>query len=311
MEVLACSILENGVFACSDRTAEAFFTTRVGPPDRPPMPDVVFANTTVVDVSVNTEFSWGAQSVSRWEVMVARAEDEFEGYEAYKITMDGHKVRQRINLESLNDAAGWSPDCNNASNSNLFNFSVKAVVKDPGTGHLYESPWSEAHTLPAYCKPAFPWKIALGVCIGLPILVLAALVVACRAGNWFKSKHDLFRKLGKELDQLAQANSQHVVKAGLHHPGHDFNMAQLGHNRTEDQDKPPGHNRAGSLDSTEKLLNEGGQKMQHLSGQSDTTSGCDSGRSSDAGSTTPDRSPNVDHADSRWVQDLFFSFGKS
>jgi hypothetical protein len=46
----------------------------------------------------------------------------------------------------------WSPHCENSSAlTNLYNFSIRAITNDPGTGEKFLSPWSREVALPANC----------------------------------------------------------------------------------------------------------------------------------------------------------------
>ena len=55
-----------------------------------------------------------------------------------------------MDMTKLHTEKDWSPNCDNSSNTNLFNFTIRAMVEVDGTN--ITGPWSEPITVPAYCK---------------------------------------------------------------------------------------------------------------------------------------------------------------
>ena len=55
-----------------------------------------------------------------------------------------------LDLNNLHDDKDWSPDCSNSSNTNLFNFTIRAIVQvgEQNVNGL----WSKPVTVAAYCK---------------------------------------------------------------------------------------------------------------------------------------------------------------
>ena len=64
--------------------------------------------------------------------------------------VDGDKYNFTMDLTKLHSEKDWSPNCDNSTNTNLFNFTIRAIVEVDGNN--ITGPWSEPITVPAYCN---------------------------------------------------------------------------------------------------------------------------------------------------------------
>jgi len=258
---------------CSRVWAETPLVTRIGHPGRMKQPTVVFNNATMVSISWNKRFQLGAPKVEKWIVRVARDGREWANSPPYIDEIQEDVLNVTINLEKVAKSQNWSPDCGNKSNTNMFNFSTRAVVVD--NGQVYKGEWSEDKRVPAYCAKSLPWLLIILASVLLPIVAVAATIAICRLGNWYQRKKAFFDKLGRELDtQLV------VTGGGPQMGGHG------GYNNAGGKDEEKKYKRSDAIDSMETLLMGPANidKSHHVSGGSDTTSGCDSGSSEMGGS---------------------------
>ena len=67
------------------------------------------------------------------------------------IAVDGMHSEVHVNLERLGREEDWVPDCANASITNLYNFTIRAITFDPETEETYSGEWSPVEVTPAYC----------------------------------------------------------------------------------------------------------------------------------------------------------------
>jgi len=284
MEITACNILEQNVPGCGkgEATAASTFMTKRGRPGQPIGPKVLFTNATNVEMRWDANFPLGAPEAASWDIRVSRAGEMWEersDHDAGIIPVDGDKYNFTMDLTKLHSEKDWSPNCDNSTNTNLFNFTIRAIVEVDGNN--ITGPWSEPITVPAYCNVPQPWLIIILVSVvGAGVAVL--LVIGfCRAWSWFNNKKEFFDKLGRELDDKFIIPS---VDEDRNDKTKEYKMTNFGDKNV----RKPSYSRADSKDSMETLLNN--EKRE--SGRSDTTSGCESGQSSELGDDGMNRERN-------------------
>ena len=73
--------------------------------------------------------------------------------------IDNH-MSTKIVLGRLAEDIEWLPNCENQSaNTNLYNFSIRAVTIDKQTDQIFHSPWSLQEVVPAYCYSKSPKNV--------------------------------------------------------------------------------------------------------------------------------------------------------
>ena len=142
----------------------------------------------------------GAPAAALWQLRTRRVGPGWEDEQPYLVNISGTANEATLSLALVNNVKGWSPDCDNTSNTNKFDFAVQVMVVEPETGTEFVGPWSEAVTVAAYCSPALSWTIIIVVCVVVAIAVVVVVLLVCRASHWWLLKKDFFDKLGKELD---------------------------------------------------------------------------------------------------------------
>jgi len=274
-EIKACNYLDNEVEGCSKKAAKRSFRTKPGRPGQPKELKVVFTNATNVEIYWNTDFQLGAPDALSWDIKVSRAGDiwkDRKDHDAGIIGVMGAMLNYTLDLNNLHDDKDWSPDCSNSSNTNLFNFTIRAIVQ-VGEQNI-NGLWSKPVTVAAYCKAPLPWLKLILVSIIVTITAIVAVIGLCRAWTWFHKKKEFFDKLGRELDDK-------FINASVDELGNEksktYGMTSFG----DKNGRKPSYSRADSKDSMETLLNN--DKGNRESGRSDTTSGCESGGSSELG----------------------------
>ena len=63
-----------------------------------------------------------------------------------------------LDMTTLHNEKDWSPNCENSTNTNLFNFTIRAIVAVDGNS--ITGLWSNPITVPAYCKGWLLLKLA-------------------------------------------------------------------------------------------------------------------------------------------------------
>lgn len=266
ISVRACTILPNERKECGDQWVSTPLVTPIGPPGQMKQPKVVFKNTSIVQVTWNDKFQVGAPTVLLWELRVARNGTTLDWTKTYP----PHVMSAEVDLDSMHQDQNWSPDCLNNSNTNIFNFSVRAKVEN-NENHLFVGPYSEDLQLPAYCAPAYPWMLIILGSVLLPILVVAAVLLLCRLGNWFQRKRAFFDKLSRDLGDMSGQEFVIAAHPKIEKGTQGFNNPYT-FNKTEEKKVP--YNRGGSRDSMETLLMrpKEADKQHHTSGSSQNTS---------------------------------------
>lgn len=140
----------------------------------------------------------------------------------------------------MNNVKGWSPDCENASNTNKFDFAVQVIVVDTEKGEEFVGPWSDNVTVAAYCSQSLSWTIIIVVCVVVAVAAMVLVMLVCRASHWWLLKKDFFDKLGKELDAkfvLASVDSLDGGGAGQNNSGPEFELRQFDIRQGGDESK--------------------------------------------------------------------------
>jgi hypothetical protein len=112
-----------------------------------PSPLVNFRNSTEVLVEWGHAFHKGGP-IDRFDLLVAH---QALGQETV-VKADGNASSILLSLERLRDEQDWAPDCTNQSVTNFYNFSVRAVTKDPADDKLFFGDWSPVEVVPGYCQ---------------------------------------------------------------------------------------------------------------------------------------------------------------
>lgn len=275
VSVRACSILSNKRKECGDEWVSTPLVTPIGPPGQMNQPKVVFKNTSIVQVTWNDKFQVGAPTVLEWELRVARNGTTLDWSKTYPPNV----TRVELNLDSMHKDQNWSPDCLNNSNTNIFNFSVRAKVENDKK-HVFVGPYSEDLQVPAYCAPAYPFMLIILAAVFLPLFVVAAVILLCRLGNWVQRKRAFFDKLSRDLDMSGQ---EFVIAA---HPKIEKGTTQGFNNMyagKKTEEKKVAYNRGGSRDSMETLLMGKEADKQHHTSESSQNTSSPSSESGDGG----------------------------
>ena len=237
----------------------------------------------------------GAPEPLKWELKVRRAGAGWDEVKPYSRELGGNQSWALVHLDHINNIKGWSPDCENETNTNLFEFSVRVVVKDE-SNKVYEGGWSEAATAAAYCNQNIEWTtIAVG-CVVASVLAVVVVILSCRFFQYWNQTKDFFGRVEKELDaKFVLAPLEHQDDGGS--PGPEFEMSQFGgggggskrnggNNDDDDTDtllleettpdqKP--HRQKSASESATSDLTSGGSSQGGRSGTTDRSSEC-SGR---------------------------------
>ena len=127
----------------------------------------------------------GAPAAALWQLRTRRVGPGWEDEQPYLVNISGTANEATLSLALVNNVKGWSPDCDNTSNTNKFDFAVQVMVVEPETGTEFVGPWSEAVTVAAYCSPALSWTIIIVVCVVVAIAVVVVVLLVCRASHWW------------------------------------------------------------------------------------------------------------------------------
>ncbi len=116
-----------------------------------PTPLVTFRNSTEVLVEWGHAFHKGGP-IDHYDLRVTH--DTLE--ESVELSAPGGTNSLLLSLERLGVDSDWTPDCFNQSLTNLYNFSIRAVTRDPDLRATYEGDWSPVEVTPAYCSSKCP-----------------------------------------------------------------------------------------------------------------------------------------------------------
>ena len=118
-----------------------------------PTPLVTFKNQTEVLVEWgHAMFHRGAPTIASYDLKITH---DTLG-ESTTLSVDGRDSSAFfVNLAALGEDHDWTPDCLNASITNLYNFSIRAVTEDKETGETFLGDWSREEVTPAYCKSKY------------------------------------------------------------------------------------------------------------------------------------------------------------
>lgn len=247
VNVTGCSVLADGTYGCSHHVATEGFITKVGDPAQPPPPTVQFINSTLVKLSWSKLFQIGAPSVLKWEWKVRRSGENWSPDNPAAVSGDQDSIR--VHLDEVNSVPGWLPDCENETNTNMFEFAVRVIVRDEADKE-YTGPWSNVMKKAAYCRqPSGLLWISI-TCIAVVVATIVSMFVCFRCYQyWYKTK-DFFGQVGKELETkfvLASAADNLDAEGS---PGPEFEMNHIG------KSPPKGDNGDNAGDDTDTLLLE-------------------------------------------------------
>merc|ERR1719507_1008128 len=146
--------------SCGPNVAVRSFRTDVGEPGRPNEPVVTFKNSSIVELKWDKEFQLGAAEALRWDIMIERVGSQWASNpKNLTKSVPGSALSHTLDLRKIQLHEDWSPDCENLTasvTSNLFNFTMRAVVENPD-GTIFNGTWSRPLTLPAVCQNPPPW----------------------------------------------------------------------------------------------------------------------------------------------------------
>jgi hypothetical protein len=283
-EIKACNFLDFNLHGCSEFSETSMFMTKRGKPGQPNEPKVLFTNATNVEIRWDTNFQLGAPEALSWDIRVSRAGKIWEAradHDASIIPVEGDIHNHTLDMTKLHSEKDWSPNCDNLTNTNLFNFTIRAIVEVDGNN--VTGLWSDPITVPAYCKVPQPWLlISLAIIFGT-FLTVVTIIGLLRAWSWYHYKKEFFKKVGSGLDDKFIIPS---VDEDRNENSKEYGMTNFGDKNV----RKPSYSRADSKDSMETLLNN--DKNHRESGRSDTTSGCESGQSSELGDDGMNRERN-------------------
>jgi hypothetical protein len=112
-----------------------------------PSPMVIFKNMTVAKVEWGHLFHKGGPML-RYDVNITH---QSLG-ESHIIVVAKDQNSVAVAFDEIGRNRSWLPDCFNTSITNLYNFTVRAVTKDPKSGETYKGDWSPVEVTPAYCE---------------------------------------------------------------------------------------------------------------------------------------------------------------
>lgn len=162
----------------------------------------------------------------------------------YLVNVSGIATEATLSLNQVNNIKGWSPDCENATNTNKFDFAVQVTVADPETGVEFTGPWSEAVTVVVYCSPAHSCTIIIVVCVVVALVVVVEVfLMAFRVSRWWLDNKDFFDKLDKELDakfMLASVDSLEGGRGAAGGPKYELRQFDIRGGGGDDGKKDPG-----------------------------------------------------------------------
>lgn len=266
---------------CSDQEAESIFRTEAGKPNRPNELKVTFKNSSIVELRWDKDFQLGAPEAEWWDLAVSRVGQQWENNPKRTIKMvKGFAQTYTMDLSKVQEDEDWSPDCENVTAStitNMFNFSIRAVVKNE-EGEVLTGEWSKPRTVPAFCQTIQPIILIIGICIPVTLAVFIISTVVWKSYKWIQRKKEFFDKIGRELDdKFVVPSSNERNDVGKTPKGYD-ETGFIGRNDNKRW-------RSDSEGSMKGLLNNDTRETHESGRGSDTTSGCDceSAQSSEMG----------------------------
>ena len=142
----------------------------------------------------------------------------------YSHSVQGDKDEYSVELDHVNNVKGWSPDCENTTNTNMFAFGVRVMVVDE-SGVEYIGDWSDTTEAAAYCNKAPAWAHIILICVTVSVLAVSLLLICCRCYQYWYKTRDFFGQVGKELEtKFVLAVTDNVDNS----PGPEFEMNQFG-----------------------------------------------------------------------------------
>jgi len=263
--------------ACGPNVLRSF-RTDVGRPGKPNEPVVTFKNSSIVELKWDKEFQLGAAEPLRWDIMIRRVGNQWKSNpKTAIIQVAGSASSHTMDLRRIQDREDWSPDCENLTasvTSNRFNFTMRAVVANPG-GDIFVGGWSRPITLPAVCQNPPPWGAIITAVVlttvGAALLFIILYKFSCHCNDMWERHKDM-----ANLDKLPVYPLEEI-KGGMNKDYSD--PLARDHMGGGGGGGGGGHRRDHSKDSLQNLLKE----TQDLGRGSDTTSGCESGHSSELG----------------------------
>jgi len=263
--------------ACGSNVAVRSFRTDVGRPGRPNEPVVTFKNSSIVELKWDKEFQLGAAEALRWDIMIRRVGSQWKS-NPKNVTkqVSGSALSHTMDLRKIQEREDWSPDCENLTasvTSNRFNFTMRAVVANPD-GNIFVGEWSRPLTLPAVCQNPPPWGVIITAVVlttvGAGLLFIILYKFSCHCNDLWERHKDM-----ADLDKLP-VYPLTEIKGGMNK---DYTGSDPLARDHMGGGGGGGHRRDHSKDSLQNLLKE----TQDLGRGSDTTSGCESGHSSELG----------------------------
>ena len=122
-----------------------------------PPPKVTFVNSSEVNIEwASEEFDHGGPII-KYQIKLTSQTLQRSQVIDYKVKNGfNNQMNTRIDLDRKADGMDWLPNCENqSSNTNLYNFSIRAVTEDKQMGKIYSSPWSLEEVQPAPCYSKF------------------------------------------------------------------------------------------------------------------------------------------------------------
>ena len=115
-----------------------------------PPPKVTFVNSSEVIVAWNAkDFDHGGP-IQVYQINLTSQFLQQSQIVNYNVMDSNPQMNTRISLDLMAGGEDWLPNCENqSSNTNLYNFSIRAVTKDEQKP--YYGPWSLVEVVPAYC----------------------------------------------------------------------------------------------------------------------------------------------------------------
>lgn len=110
-----------------------------------PPPIVTFVNATEVKVVWDLDSFHHGGPIDHFELKVCS-----QWTEACHRSLTKDKTETKLMLDQVKE--DLSPDCYNASVTNMFNFTIRSVTFDAKTDQKFSSPWSQVEVVPAYCR---------------------------------------------------------------------------------------------------------------------------------------------------------------
>ena len=115
-----------------------------------PPPKVTFVNSSEVMIAWNAkDFDHGGP-IHVYQINLTSQFLQQSQIVNYNVMDSNPQMNTRIALDLMAGGEDWLPNCENqSSNTNLYNFSIRAVTKDEQKS--YYGPWSLVEVVPAYC----------------------------------------------------------------------------------------------------------------------------------------------------------------